>query len=201
MRNLLAFILLATSAFAATQTANLSLNKPQEGDTDYVTTLNQNADILDAAILDKRVGGTINGNLTVTGSITGATFGGATVYVDTPIQGNGAPSNHLRLDPSSVTLLGPRIAFNETDGTIASGAYASSIDAAKVNRAGDTVTGDLRINGALFQGKKPNAQIALLECAGGLGDCFVLSSDEGDFYTSISAAPGGYRNARTGKAP
>ncbi len=56
-------------AYAATQTSNLSLYKFAVGDTDYPTNQNLNMDTLDAAILDKRTGGIINGDLQITGSI------------------------------------------------------------------------------------------------------------------------------------
>lgn len=52
-------------------TTSLQLERPVSGETDYVDRLNQNAATLDAAVLDKRVGGTIVGDLTVTGSIIG----------------------------------------------------------------------------------------------------------------------------------
>lgn len=77
VKNIIAAIalLLPSIGFGATQTPSLLLYKPQVGDTDYVERLNQSIDILDAAVLDKRTGGTIQGDLTVSGSIIGdATF-------------------------------------------------------------------------------------------------------------------------------
>lgn len=78
----------------------------------------------------------------------------------------------------------------------------AALEADKVNRVGsDAITGDLRVNGALFQGKKTNVQIQGLTCAGGVGDCFVISSDEGDIYISTGSAVNQYRNSRTGVGP
>lgn len=208
----------AVTSFAAdTFTTDLNLRLPdvdvEDPDTPWGTKLNNNAVILDAAICDKRTNCTIQGNLIVVGSITTPTLiADSTVFVDAPILGNGAASNHLRLDTSSVTLLGPSIALSEIDEDVATQAEldaykaevvisTDALDVAKVDRSGDTITGDLRINGTLFQGKKTNAQIQALVCAGGLGDCIASSLTDGDLYTSTGTLAGQYRNARTGKGP
>lgn len=69
-------LLLYKLAAADTFTTNLNLRKPsvdvEDSDTPWGEKINTNSDTLDAAILDKRVGGTIIGNLTVTGSLTAA---------------------------------------------------------------------------------------------------------------------------------
>jgi len=56
-------------------------------------------------------------------------IGGATVFVDTPILGDGSEIDHLRLDSSSVTLIGPNA----------------------LDKTGDTMTGNLTLDGAYLQ--------------------------------------------------
>jgi len=117
---------------AATTTTNLGLFRLEKGDTDYVANQTANMNTLEAAILDKRVGGTVIGNLTVTGVI---------ISTSTP-------------------------------------ALASS----------DT-----------FKGALSNSQIQSLTCVDGKGECWAISTDEGDVYTATSTI--GWRNSRTGKGP
>lgn len=58
-------VLSAGAIYSATQTSSLGLYRFAIGDTDYSTNQNTNMDTLDAAILDKRVGGTVTGQVTV----------------------------------------------------------------------------------------------------------------------------------------
>lgn len=74
-----------TLVYSATQTTNLQLYKFEVGDLDYPANQNNNMDTLEAAVLDKRVGGTITGNLAVTGTfsavgLSSTTINGIEVY-------------------------------------------------------------------------------------------------------------------------
>lgn len=75
--NVLFILVVSVSmAFGAIQTANLGLFRFEVGDLDYPANQVANMNTLDAAILDKRAGGTITGDLTVTGSITAGSSSG-----------------------------------------------------------------------------------------------------------------------------
>jgi len=58
-------------------------------------------------------GAFIEGDLTVGGTIYGAVIGETTSFADAPILGDGGSLDHLRLDTSSVTLLGPTVDHSE----------------------------------------------------------------------------------------
>lgn len=196
---LLAFMFALPAAAADTFTPALSLQKPDvdvEDPTEpWGAKINRNFDTLDDAICDKRTGCTINGQLTVITTITAsAIIAESSVSVQAPLIGDGLIGTPIGVDSSSVTLLGPTIDAGE----LPADGYASTY----VNTTGDeSMTGNLRINGALFQGKRTNVQIRALVCSGGIGDCFVISGDQGDMYISTGTLAGQYRNARTGVGP
>ena len=119
--------------FAGIPTTDLGLSKWEVGDTDYVEQYSATLETLDDSVLDKRTGGTISGDLTVTGSIIS--------------------------------------------------------------------TNTFSISGFEIQGSTDNTGIKASICAGGLGACMIISTDEGDIYVSTGTGIGAYRNSRTGKAP
>jgi len=125
----------------------------------------ENKDILDAAICDKRVGCTITGQLIVQTTIQAAAIiAESSVSVNAPLTGDGLTDTPIGVDSSSVTLLGPSIGASEVDADIATQAELQAVaddvaastntlststdtlETSKVNRAGDTMTGDLTIN-------------------------------------------------------
>jgi len=233
-----AFLIIAGAAYFAlaadTYTTNLNLRKPALDVEDPVTSwgekLNNNSDLIDSAVLDKQAGGAITGNLSVTGTITAGTLTGNTsVYADSPILGDGYPSDHLRLDSSSATLLGPSIGASEVDSDVATQAELDSLEAtitsstdslqsqltqvavdtttlrtdvdAKLPLAGGTLAGTLTVIDLNISGTATNATIRGLTCSGGVGKCVIASTDEGDLYISTGTLAGQFRNARTGKGP
>lgn len=104
IKNVAAIFLLAIglSAHAGILTTNLGLNKWTKGDlaSDYLPKQNTDQNTLDAAILDKRVGGIVNGDLIVNGSIIGAggivgSGGGSSVIQDLLPQVNGVNTDFV----------------------------------------------------------------------------------------------------------
>lgn len=104
IKNVAAIFLLAIglSVHAGILTPNLGLNKWTKGDlaSDYLPKQNTDQNTLDAAILDKRVGGIVNGDLIVNGSIIGAggivgSGGGSSVIQDLLPQVNGVNTDFV----------------------------------------------------------------------------------------------------------
>jgi len=113
-------VFIALPAAADTLTPDLNLIKISEDVEDPLRTWgskeDENKDILDAAICDRRIGCTIEGPLVVVGTLTAVNFiSESSVTAVAPLTGDGLITNPLGVDSSSVTLLGPSIGLGEID--------------------------------------------------------------------------------------
>ncbi len=128
---LLLSFFIAVPATADTLTPGLNLIKISEDVEDPLRTWgskeDENKDILDAAICDKRTGCTITGQLIVQTTIQAAAIiAESSVSVQAPLTGDGLTGTPIGVDSSSVTLIG--------------------VDA--LNKTGDTMTGQLTLDGS-----------------------------------------------------
>lgn len=122
-------LLLATNASALTYTTNLQLAKPARGDTNYVTPFNTGMDVLDAAIIDKRINGAAS---TVYSTITVAT----PFYLSKPTDGI-----HWADGSVSTTAAAGTLAFSGagTTGTIPKFTGASAVGDSLISESGSDI--------------------------------------------------------------
>lgn len=119
-------------------TTNLGLKKPVVGsDTDgWGGFINESLDTLDAKVLDKSTGGSVTGNLSVSGVVTGGTFSGAgTGLAGTAaglsIGGNAATATTALTANSATTAATATTATNLNGGTVnaTTGTFSGAVTA------------------------------------------------------------------------